>query len=131
MGRIAEVRPRWSKVQLLIDPGSQVNGMIQVSRATGLVTGQPDGSLVLEQIPQAEQLNVGDTVVTSGRSGGGGLIPKGLIVGQVAAVEKKDIDLYQRAILRPAADMSRLEMVMVITDFEPVPLDEAPDEAVP
>jgi rod shape-determining protein MreC len=131
VGRIAEVRPRWCKVQLLIDPGSRVNGMVQSSRATGLVAGQPDGSLVLEQIPQSEQVNIGDTVVTSGLSGPEGLIPKGLIVGQVAEVERSDIDLYQRAILRPAVDFRRLEMVLVITDFEPIPLDQPEPESGP
>jgi rod shape-determining protein MreC len=131
VGRIAEVRPRWSKVQLLIDPGSQINGAVQVSRATGLVSGKPDGSLILEQVPQSEQVNIGDTVVTSGLSGLGGLVPKGLIIGQVAAVEQQDIDLYQRAVLRPAVDFHRLELVLVITDFETIPLDETPPEVNP
>ena len=125
MGRIAEVHPRWSKVQLLIDPGSQVNGVVQGSRATGLITGQPDGTLGLEQLPQSEQVNVGDTVVTSGQ---GGLLPKGLIVGQVTEVEQHDIDLYKRAALRPAVEYRRLEIVLVITDFEPIALDEPSEE---
>jgi len=117
VGRVAEVHPRWSQVQLLIDPGSRVNGIVQVSRAPGLVTGQPDGVLILEQIPQSEQVVVGDTVITSGL---GGLIPKGLIIGQVATVDKQDIELYQRAVLHPAVDYLRLELVLVITDFEPL-----------
>ena len=126
VGRIADVRPRWAKVQLLIDPGSRVNGVVQISRATGLVAGQPDGSLILEQIPQSESVNIGDTVVTSGRSGLGGLIPKGLIIGHVKTIEKRDIDLYQQAVLQPAVDFRRLEVILVITDFEPLPLDEQP-----
>lgn len=121
VGRVAEVRPRWAKVQLLIDPGSQINGIVQGSRAKGLVTGQPDGSLYIEQVPQSEPINVGDTVVTSGQ---GNLLPKGLIVGQVTEVEQRDIDPYQRAALRPAVDFRRLEIVLVITDFESIPLDE-------
>ncbi len=125
VGRIAQVHPRWSKVQLLIDPGSQVNGVVQGSRAAGLVTGQPDGTLGLEQLPQSEQVNVGDTVVTSGQ---GGLLPKGLLVGQVTEVEQHDIDLYKRAALRPAVEYRRLEVVLVITDFEPIALDETSDE---
>jgi len=128
VGRVAVVFPRWSKVQLLIDPGSRVNGVVQVSRATGLAAGQPDGSLFLEQVPQSELVDVGDTVVTSGR---GGLMPKGLIIGQVAAIEKHDIDLYQRALLRPAVDFGRLEVVLVLTDFEPSSLDELSPEASP
>jgi rod shape-determining protein MreC len=125
VGRVAEVNPRWSKVQLLIDPGSRVNGVIQVSRATGLAAGQPDGSLYLEQVSQSELVDVGDTVVTSGR---GGLMPKGLIIGQIAEIEKLDIELYQRALLRPAVDFGRIEVVLILTDFEPSPLDESSPE---
>jgi rod shape-determining protein MreC len=121
VGRVAEVRPRWAEVQLLIDPKSEVNGIVQDSRADGLVTGQPDGSLSIEQIPQSDQVNVDDVVVTSGR---GDLMPKGLIIGQVTEVEQRDIDPYQRAVLRPAVDFRRLEVVLVITDFEPIPLGE-------
>ena len=124
-GRIAEVHPHSAKVQLLIDPGSRINAVVQVSRSAGLVAGQPDGSLVLEQIPQSERVSIGDTVVTSGQ---GGLIPKGLIVGQVAAIEKHDIELYQKAVLRPAVDFQRLELLLVITGFELIPLDETPAE---
>jgi len=131
VGRIADVRPRWAKVQLLIDPGSRVNGVVQISRATGLAAGQPDGSLILEQIPQSEAVDIGNTVVTSGRSSRGGLIPKGLIIGYVTNIEKRDIDLYQQAILQPAVDFARLEAVLVITDFEPFPLDEQPSDTSP
>ncbi len=120
VGRVVEVRPRWAKVQLLIDPGSQVNGIVQSSRATGLIAGQIDGSLALEKILQSEQINVGDTVVSSGQ---GGRLPRGLIVGQVTAIEQQDIDPHQKAILRPAVDFRRLEMVLVITGFEPISLE--------
>jgi rod shape-determining protein MreC len=91
-----------------------------------LVAGQPDGSLILEQIPQSESVKVGDTVVTSGRSGLGGLIPKGLIIGHVTNIEKRDIDLYQQAALQPAVDFRRLEVILVIADLELLPLDEQP-----
>ena len=120
VGRVVEVRPRWAKVQLLIDPGSQINGIVQSSRATGLISGQIDGSLALEKILQSEQINVGDTVVSSGQ---GGRLPRGLIVGQVTAIEQQDIDPHQKAILRPAVDFRRLEMVLVITGFEPILLE--------
>lgn len=131
VGRIAEVRPRWAKVQLLIDPSSRVRGVVQVSRATGLVAGRPDGSLVLEQIPQSEQINLGDIVVTSGRNEQGGLMPKGLIVGNVKEVQRREIDPYQQAVLQPAVDVRRLATVLVITDFESATLDEPASEENP
>jgi rod shape-determining protein MreC len=136
VGRIAQVRPRTAEVQLLIDRESAIAALIQSSRATGLVVGQPDGMLRMDYIPQlevvstddvaendAERRNVseGDIVLTSGL---GGFLPKGLVVGQVTEVQQMDYEMHQTAIVRPAVDFSRLEVLLVITAFEQVPLDE-------
>ena len=123
VGRVAEVGLRSSKVQLLIDSASAVNVRVQSSRVTGLAEGQPEAGLMLTQIPLDATLNVGDIILTSGL---GGNLPRGLVVGQVTEVLKRDIDLFQTARLRPAADTNRLELVLVITDFEPLPLEPEP-----
>jgi rod shape-determining protein MreC len=123
VGRVAEVRPRTSKVQLLIDTDSSVAILLQTSRSTGLVVGQPDGALRIEYIPQDETIEVDDIVLTSGL---GGVMPKGLVVGQISEVDKKDYELHQAAIVRPAVDFRRLEEVLVVTEFEVVPGDEEP-----
>ncbi len=115
VGRVREVNPRTSKVQLLQDMNSAVNTLIQSSRANGLVKGQPDGSLVMDYIPLEEKVAVGDIVLTSGL---GGDLPRSLVVGQVTDVIKRDIDLFQSATLRPEADLDRLEVVLVILSFE-------------
>lgn len=125
VGRVAQVYPRSAKIQLLIDPSSRVNGVVQSSRAKGLVAGQPDGSLWMEQIPQSEEVNEGDLALTSGL---GGNLPKALVIGQVTRVEARDIDLTKRAQLRPAVDYARLEIVLVITDFDPIQDVQPPPE---
>lgn len=125
VGRVSEVGPRSSKVQLLIDSTSAVNVRVQSSRATGLAEGQSDGGLLLTQVPLDTALNVGDIVLTSGL---GGNLPRNLIVGQVTSVTKRDIDLFQSAALRPATEFNRLELVLVITNFEELPVE--PDQDV-
>jgi rod shape-determining protein MreC len=139
VGRIAEVAPRTAKVQLLTDRESAITAMLQTSRATGLVVGQPDGTLRMEYIPQEmgidlgdgadeqeqeETASVGDIVLTSGL---GGFMPKGLVIGQVTEVQQMDYELFQAAVVRPAVDFSRLELVLVITSFEQIPLEEEPE----
>jgi rod shape-determining protein MreC len=121
VGRVAEVGPRTSKAQLLTDADSGVAVLLQTSRVTGLVVGQPDGTLRMKYIPQDEEIETGDIVLTSGL---GGVMPKGLVVGQVATVEGMDYELHKEAVVEPAIDFKRLEIVLVITAFEPVPLDE-------
>ncbi|MCX7683083.1 MAG: rod shape-determining protein MreC [Anaerolineae bacterium] len=114
VGRIAEVSPRTAKVQLITDHASSVAAFLQNARVTGLVVGQPDGSLLMQYIPQDQQIDVGDVVLTSGL---GGTLPRGLIIGQVAEVVQMDYASSQAALLRPALDFSRLEQVLVITAY--------------
>jgi rod shape-determining protein MreC len=128
VGRISQVGPRTSTVQLLTDRDSAVAALLQTSRVTGLVVGQPDGTLHMEYIPQEESIDVGDVVLTSGL---GGFMPKGLVIGQVTEVQKMDYELFQTAIVRPAVDFSRLEMALVITAFEQIPLEESLPEETP
>ncbi len=115
VGRVLQTSPRTAKVQLLGDVSSAVNAVIQNSRATGLVRGQPDGTLVLDLIPQEEKVKKDEIVLTSGL---GGDLPRALVIGTVLDVTKRDIDLFQSALLRPAVDLNRLEVVLVITNFE-------------
>lgn len=121
VGRVARVSPHLAFVQLLDDPASQVAAMLQQSRVTGLVEGRADGSLVMTEILPDEEVTVGDIVITSGL---GGLLPKGLILGQVATVSYQEAALFQEAVLRPALDFRRLEMVLVITNFARLPAEE-------
>ncbi len=121
VGRVSEVGPRTAKVRLLTDSESGVAALLQTTRATGLVVGQPDGTLQMQFIPQEAEVRVGDVVLTSGL---GGVLPKGLVIGQVTAVEEKPYETFQTAAVRPAVDFARLELALVLADFEQVPLDE-------
>jgi rod shape-determining protein MreC len=123
VGRIDSVGTGWSRVLLIIDAQSSVNALTQSTRASGLVRGQPDGSLVMYRIPQGDTVSVGDTVFTSGL---GGNFPRQIPIGQITEVGRKDFELYQEAIVHPTVDFDHLEAVLVITDFEPI--DETTDE---
>lgn len=124
VGRISEVGSGWSTVLLIIDVSSSVNGLTQSTRASGLVRGQADGSLVMEAIPQGDTVSVGDTVFTSGL---GGNFPRQVPIGQITEVERKDSDLYQTAGVHPTVDFDHLEAVLVLIDFEPINETEPED----
>ena len=117
VGRIVEVSSRSSKVLLITDVSSSVNAIIQSSRATGIVAGKADGGLVMKYIPQTVTVNVGDIILTSGL---GATFPKRLVIGQVTAVHKRDIELFQQAEIKPTVDFDQLEIVLIITNFEPI-----------
>jgi rod shape-determining protein MreC len=117
VGRIVEVSSGSSKVLLITDVSSSVNAIVQSSRATGIVEGKPGGGLVMKYIPQPVTVNVGDIILTSGL---GATFPKRLVIGQVTAVHKRDIELFQQVEIKPTVDFDRLEIVLVVTNFEPI-----------
>lgn len=132
IGRISEVTESTSKVLLITDGSSTVNGILQSSRLTGVISGRPGGDPVMGFISQKGEVAVGEIVLTSGM---GGNFPKGIPVGQVTEVRQRDFETFQEAVIRPTVDFGRLEMVMVVTNFDPlevVPeLDTPPAEVQP
>ncbi|MCL5997603.1 MAG: rod shape-determining protein MreC [Chloroflexi bacterium] len=112
VGRVGQVNETSSQVQLLIDSTSYVNSLLVESRATGVVAGQSDGSLHIINVPQTDELKPGDLIVTSGL---GGKLPRLLTIGQVDRVISTDAQLFKAALVRPAVDFNRIEVVLVIT----------------
>lgn len=117
VGRVTAVGPKSAQVLMLIDPASAVNAVIQNSQATGIVRGNIDGTLVMDRIPLNETVNPGDIVLTSGL---GGNFPDKLVIGQVTEVTQRDQDMFQSAQIRPTVDFGKLEVMLIITSFEPV-----------
>jgi len=117
IGRISEVNESTSRVLLISDPSSTVNAILQSSRLTGVITGRPGSDPVMGFIPQGSEVVVGEIVITSGM---GGNFPKGILIGQVIEVRQRDFDVFQEAVIRPTVDFGRLEVVMVITNFDPL-----------
>jgi rod shape-determining protein MreC len=120
-GRVVEVGPSSAKVVLLTDSSSTVTGQLTTNAATGEVVGQLGGVLIMRQIDSGETVAVGDEVVTAGIELGGGVrspYPKGLLVGQVVDVKRDANDVVQTAFLQPAAQLDKLEYLLVITDYQ-------------
>ena len=111
VGRVIELGERAAKVLLVTDQASRVAVLIQRTRAEGIVAGDGRESLRVEYLSRLADVRVGDVVISSGL---GGVFPKGLKVGEVIAVEKKDYGLFQTVRVAPGADLSRLEEVLVL-----------------
>jgi rod shape-determining protein MreC len=96
---------------LVMDRQSAVAGIVQRSRARGLVRGRGREFLEFEFVVRGGDVQEGDLVITSGL---GGIYPKGLRLGQVATVSDPGGALMQTATLKPAVDFGRLEQVFVM-----------------
>ena len=120
-GRVVEVGPDSAKVVLLTDSESTVIGQLTGNAATGEVVGQLGGVLTMSQIDASETVSVGDEVVTAGIELGSGVrspYPKGLLIGQVIDTRRDANDVVQTAYLQPAAQLDKLEFLLVITDYQ-------------
>lgn len=116
VGRVTSVYPRSARVMLLTDPASAVSALIQRSRATGLVQGQGRLALTMRYVEHDEQVQEGDTVLTSGL---GGNFPKRLVIGQITSVKRNDVEVFQEVSVQSAIHFDHLEMVLVIHSFAP------------
>jgi rod shape-determining protein MreC len=111
VGRVIGAGAFATKIQLLIDRNAAAGVLDDRSRAQGIVVGTGTDFLQLTYVAGTADVQVGDTLSTSGIDG---LYPKGLAVGRVESVERRAGE-YSVVRVRPAVDFSSLENVLVIT----------------
>jgi len=114
IGKVLHVYRSTSLVLLIDDQTSGVGSILERSRLQGILRGTSSGAVVLEKVMSDEAVPVGEQVLTSG---GDGIFPKGLTVGTVTKVSTGS-DLFLNIHVRPAADLNRLEEVLVVTKVE-------------
>ncbi|UYN91098.1 MAG: rod shape-determining protein MreC [Anaerolineales bacterium] len=119
VGRIAQVTATASRVELITDPGSQVSVRMQPSEVDGLLSGSVTSQLSIDLIPLDANLQAGDLVFTSGI---GGAYPGNILIGQLSNVRREATALFQTASVQSAVDFTRLEIVLVIVNFQPLDL---------
>jgi rod shape-determining protein MreC len=112
VGKVLRVYPSSSLVLMINDQTSGVGAMLEKSRLQGVLKGTPEGAVVLERVMSDEQVVPGETVLSSG---GDQIFPKGLPVGTVSRVSPGK-EMFLKIQVKPAADLSRLEEVLVVTE---------------
>lgn len=128
VGRVDAVIADAARVQLITDPASAVNVYLQNADTSAVLYGSVTGDVSLDLISQDVTVEAGDLILTSGLGGG---YPADLIIGQVVTVRSLEFELFQQATVQPAVDFSRLEIVLVITNFRPVDITPLEPVATP
>jgi rod shape-determining protein MreC len=112
VGKILLVYPSVSQVLLISDQSSGVGALLEKTRLQGVLRGAASGEVVLERVMADEEVQVGENVLTSG---GDQIFPKGLPVGTVMKVGNGK-ELFLNIKIKPAANLSKLEEVMVLIE---------------
>ena len=118
VGRTRSVSAGTADILLISDPSSKVSAYLPRVDAHGILSGRgvtPRGvaMLQMEFINKDARVREGDEVVSSGL---GGTYPKGLLIGYIEQVSLDDSGLFQRAQIRPAADLGRLLYCFVVSE---------------
>ena len=114
VGKVLRAYGSTSQVLLINDQSSGVGAILETTRLQGVLRGTAGGEVILEKVMADNQVQPGEKVLTSG---GDQIFPKGMPVGFVTRVSPGP-ELFLNIRVRPAANLSRLEEVLVITQKE-------------
>jgi len=115
VGQVIEVANHYSKVMLILDRNSAVDGLVQRTRARGVLKGESTDQLHLAYVLRKKDVQIGDIVVSSGLDG---IYPKGLRIGLVSEVIEHEADIFHEVTISPFVDFEQLEEVLVVLDVQ-------------
>lgn len=114
VGVITKTSKFLSQVTLVTNPNLKFTAKTQ-SGVLGVVKGEGNGELFLDNVLLSDKLEKGDLVLTSGdikidQTGA----PPDIVVGKVVSVEGNPSDLFQRAKLRTLIEFAKITKVFVL-----------------
>ncbi len=115
VGRVHEVYPSTSSIQLITDVNSRVSGMVVEHEAYGIVSWDGGRFLRIFGLPLINEVKAGDKVYTSGL---GDVFPAGILVGTVVKLPIREVEIYASYHVSPAVDFSRVHEVFLLQGSE-------------
>lgn len=113
VGKLRDVFPHTSQLLLINDSSSGAGVLLESTRIRGIIRGTGSGDVEINNLTADDRIKPGEQVVTSG---GDQVFPRGLPVGIIASVTPDpQHQPYTSILIKPAADLSRLEEVLVVT----------------
>lgn len=117
VGLVSQVGPNFAVVKTVLDSTLEISATIATSGYNGMVSGGyiegNDKYLQMDYLPSSAIIRNKDQVVTSGST----LYPRGLILGSVVDAGFKETGVAKYAVLKPAAEISSLEQIFIVTNF--------------
>jgi rod shape-determining protein MreC len=117
VGKVIESYRDTAQVLLLTDKDSGVGAMLADSRIQSPVGGAGEPLLLMKYVPNDDDVNLGERVVTSGMDR---IFPRDLPVGTVSQI--KAGNPFKQIRIRPSANLERLEEVIVLLSLQPLDL---------
>ena len=113
VGKVRVAFPHSAQVLEINDTTSGAGAILEATRVRGVLRGSAASPFPVIYLLPDERIKTGEQVLTSG---GDQVYPRGLVVGRVLQVKHDpEHDPYVEIVVQPAADLSRLEEVLVVT----------------
>jgi rod shape-determining protein MreC len=117
VGKIRDVFPHTAQVLLISDQTSGTGVLLASTRILAILHGSSTGHVQITNLTADSRIKPGETVLTSG---GDQIFPRGLPVGTIESIAPDpDHQPYTAIRIKPAANLSQLEEVLVITGTKP------------
>ena len=131
VGKLRDVFRDTSQLLLLNDPTSGAGVFLETTRTRAVLKGTATGALIINNLAADDHIKPGEQVLTSG---GDQVYPRGLAVGTIESIRPdQEHQPYTLIVLKPAANLYRLEEVLVITEtansLDPKTQEELAQEA--
>ncbi len=118
VGQLSRFVEGYSDVMLTVDRKSYVPVIVQRNGAQGILrgTGELDRyTCEVEYLLRSDEVREGDQLFTSGT---GGKFPDGILAGRIISVQRENLGLFQKVVVEPAVNFSRLREVFVVAGFQ-------------
>jgi rod shape-determining protein MreC len=115
LGQVTSVSEHTSIVDMSYRKGFFTSASVADSGAPGIIKGQGQGEMLLDNVILSDTLRLQSNVLTKGavdESGKG--VPPGLLIGKIISIDKKPSALFQTAKVSLALDIARLDNVFIL-----------------
>ena len=117
VGKVRDVFATTAQVLVINDQMSGAGVILESTRIRGILRGNAMGQVQIVGLMVDSRIQPGERVLTAG---GDEIFPRGLPVGTVEKVTRDpDQDGFIRILIKPAAEINRLDEVLVITSTQP------------
>lgn len=116
VGYVIEVGRKYARVLLITDVNSKIPVLLSSSSWPALALGKNSRTLQLDFLPLEAKPATGELVLTSGH---GGILPAGVPIGRVIAVDEETV------LVEPSVALDQISFVSVLTRSDARPFDFA------
>ncbi|OGY85920.1 MAG: hypothetical protein A2233_00290 [Candidatus Kerfeldbacteria bacterium RIFOXYA2_FULL_38_24] len=112
VGKIFEVQDHSAKILLITSYDLPLSAVVQNNeQSPGIVRGSHNLALMMDFIPQFDQIEVGQSVYSSGSDQ---FTPAGLVIGKITEIKNEPGSLFQQAAVAPLFSQAEISILSIL-----------------